>query len=123
MSAILSGLDGAFVTVGLVSGLLGVLRRLERGFEYWWACAAAADFSWMIAAILNGVAWEAAMWAVFGASAVWSWWDHHRKNRGKRKAREAIGAKSRALRDALVRRARQVARPRPVLRPAPGGAR
>lgn len=48
------------------------------------------------------------------------WWHRQKK---RRRAAAVLGAKSKALREALVRRARQAARPRPVLRPAPGGAR
>jgi membrane protein implicated in regulation of membrane protease activity len=70
--------------------------------------------------ILNGV-WQ---WSIlsFAVAAVmaWLWW--HRRKRRKR-AGDALGAKSRALRDALIRRTRQAAKPRPVLRPVPGGVR
>ena len=52
------------------------------------------------------------------AGLLWHWW---RKRRDRVKA--ALGAKSKALRDALVRRARESARPSPVLRPSLGGAR
>lgn len=44
------------------------------------------------------------------------WWWRRKK---RRKAAALVGAKSRALRDAIVRKAREVARPRPVLRPVP----
>jgi hypothetical protein len=48
----------------------------------------------------------------------------HWLNRRRRdKARACLGAKSRALRDALVRRQRELTCPRSVLRPVPGGAR
>jgi membrane protein implicated in regulation of membrane protease activity len=70
--------------------------------------------------IFNG-AWQ---WSIlnFATAAVvaWLWW---RRRKRRRRARDAIGAKSRALRDALVRRAREAAKPRPVLRPVPGGVR
>jgi uncharacterized membrane protein YccC len=47
---------------------------------------------------------------------VWTWW----KGGGwRRKAAKLLGQKSKALRDALVRRAREVAKPRPVRRPVP----
>lgn len=52
------------------------------------------------------------------ALAVW-WW----KRRKRKRAAGLVGTKSRALVAALVRRAREAARPRPVLRPQPGGAR
>jgi membrane protein implicated in regulation of membrane protease activity len=70
--------------------------------------------------IFNGV-WQ---WSIlsFAMAAVlaWLWW-HRRKRR--RRAQAALGAKSRALRDALVRRTREAAKPRPVLRPVPGSVR
>lgn len=63
-------------------------------------------------------------WSILSyATAVvlaWLWW----RNRKRRKrVLDALGAKSRALRDALVRRTREAAQPRPVLRPVPGGVR
>lgn len=44
-----------------------------------------------------------------------SWWNGSRR---RKRATDALGAKSRALRDALVRKAREVV-PRPGLRPVP----
>jgi len=52
------------------------------------------------------------------ALAIW-WW---RKRKDRKRALKAYGAKSRARLVALVRKARESARPRPVLRPVPGGA-
>jgi hypothetical protein len=46
------------------------------------------------------------------------WW----RRRKRRSAAALLGEKSRQLRAALVRRARESARPRPVLQPAPRGA-
>jgi hypothetical protein len=43
------------------------------------------------------------------------------RNRRRKRAPRAYGAKSRALIAGLVRRAREAARPRPVLRPVPQG--
>jgi hypothetical protein len=45
----------------------------------------------------------------------WQWWKGSR--RGRDKAAKLLGDKSRALRDALVRRAREITVPRPVLAP------
>jgi hypothetical protein len=63
------------------------------------------------------------LWAAFSAAAAalmaWLWW---RKRRRKGRAKAWLGAKSRALRDALVAKQREVTRPRPVLRPVPGSA-
>jgi hypothetical protein len=58
--------------------------------------------------------------ASFAIALVIRWW-WRRKDR--KRAAKALGAKSRALRDALVRKAREAARPRRVLQPVPGGAR
>ena len=57
--------------------------------------------------------------AVSLAVAVALWW--YRRRRRDPAARQ-FGAKSRALVAALVDRAREAAKPRRVLRPAPGGA-
>jgi hypothetical protein len=61
--------------------------------------------------------------AAAGASvavAAWLWWKS--SSRGKRKRAAALlGAKSRALRDALVRKAREAGTPRRVLQPVPVG--
>jgi hypothetical protein len=54
------------------------------------------------------------------AFAIW-WW--RRWRRKLRKLAGAIGEKARQRRAALVRTMRQRSRPRPVLRPVPGGAR
>jgi len=51
--------------------------------------------------------------------AAWLWWRHRRRNR----APKTYGAKTKAIIAAMVRRAREAAQPRPVLRPVPGGAR
>jgi hypothetical protein len=52
--------------------------------------------------------------------AVILWWLSRRK---RKRALRTLGAKSRALVAALARKAREAAKPRPVLRPVPGGAR
>jgi len=66
--------------------------------------------------------WLLAAWTAFCATVnAWMAWDYW--NRRKRKRAAALaGAKSRARIAALVRKARQAARPRRVLRPVPGGA-
>lgn len=52
------------------------------------------------------------------AIAIWRW-----RNRRRDRAPKLAGAKSRARLAALVRAAREAAKPRPVLQPVPGGAR
>ena len=58
----------------------------------------------------------------FGAAAIIIALTLWRRRKRKRALRQ-LGAKSRAAIAALVRRAREAAAPRPVLRPVPGGAR
>ncbi len=59
-------------------------------------------------------------WAVVAAGnallAIYLW---RRRGRRRKRAPRAYGAKSRALVTTLIRRARERARPRPVLRPQP----
>ena len=54
-----------------------------------------------------------AAWAVIGM--VWLWWRRHKRKRAPR----AYGAKTRALLARLVKKSREAAQPRPVLRPVP----
>jgi hypothetical protein len=55
------------------------------------------------------------VWSIAGLA--WWWWRNKR-----RKAPQAHGAKSRARIAALVRKSRQAAKSRPVLRPVPGSS-
>ena len=77
-------------------------------------------------ALING--WDGD-WLAMGIAAgnsvlafLIGWWLLGPRKK-RRSAAALLGAKSRALREALVRRAREVARPRPVLRPVPGRVR
>ena len=54
--------------------------------------------------------------AAFAWFLVWLW---HRTKGDRKRAAELAGAKTRALRDALVRKTRESLQPRPVLRPVP----
>lgn len=108
------------IAIGVVLAIPGnwlAARRPE--FGYWWYGLWAIICAGLV--VVNALAgsWGWAAWmTVCTAANAWSWWNCRRKRR-KRKAMAAIGAKSRALRDALVRKVRDTARPRPVLRPAP----
>jgi hypothetical protein len=62
---------------------------------------------------------ENAIGVVQVAIGAWLW---RRGRRGRKRAPRAYGAKSRALVAALVTKAREAAKPRPVLRPVPGRA-
>ncbi len=82
---------------------------------------------WAFAAAWNiGVDLYTAQWlpmACSGANltlAVWLYWRHRRK---RDRAPRAYGFKSRARIAALAAKAREAARPRPVLRPVPQGSR
>ncbi len=83
-------------------------------------------FSWALTGgtvtviALIGRLWPAMLAALAGtAVAVIAWWLSRRR---RKRAPRMYGAKSRALVAACVRRMRGTARPRPVLRPVPGGA-
>lgn len=74
------------------------------------ACAASVLMgSWPLAAI-NGLG---------ALLAAWEWWKRRRR---KDRAPRMLGYKARAAIAALVRKVRESAKPRPVLRPVPGAA-
>ena len=98
-----------------------LLRRLVGrpsavGFWGLWIIAAVCTIFSLALAGDYPASLVAAVSAVFGAVM---WWLNRRR---RDRARKLTGAKSKALRDALVRQVRENARPRPVLRPVPGGA-
>jgi len=86
--------------LGIIQAVLGALANLAWGI---WPLVAFFGVSALVIAYL-----------------LFRWW---RRNRKKRRASLALGAKALALRASLVRKMRESARPRPVLRPVPGGAR
>jgi hypothetical protein len=82
--------------------------------------------TWAICGIVMGVTYFCFTMWMDGGTALGSglvgaflWWWRKRK---RRNVLAMLGAKSRALRDALVKRARQATRPSPVLRPSLRGA-
>lgn len=105
-----------------VSIAVSLWARRHPTFGVWWF-AAVAVLSVVLSAVYAAQRnWLNALWfAVCAAANVWNWWDCRRKKRRKRAPR-AYGAKSRALIAAIVAKARAAAKPRPVLRPVPGGA-
>jgi hypothetical protein len=103
----------------MADGLKGVLRGHGNEVFHWIMTADSAMAG--IWRALEGMWPNVLVWTFSAAFFAWmALRDRRRKNR--RRIREAIGAKTRALRDRLVRRVRAL-RPRPVLRPVPGGAR
>lgn len=96
---------------GLITGLTGRFRRALWALLAGNALGAAAEFaghSWLLFAgnVVSVI-----------VCALLLWWQRRRRDRAPR----AYGAKSRALIAALVRKTREAARPRPVLRPVPQG--
>ena len=90
--------DGPADGFGALANLTGCAAF---GLLHWWPLMASAAF--------------------FGFLFAWDWWRKGRKR--KRNTLGMIGYKARAALAALVRKAREAAKPRPVLRPVPGGAR
>lgn len=81
-----------------------------------WGCTALVEgFGVPLFAVLGW--WAAGGQAIAALIALALWWS---RRKGRKRAARWLGAKSRAARDALVRRAREALQPRPVL--APGGA-
>lgn len=103
----------AFV-VAAVRRACHVPSRVAAG-EFWTAGGVGVAVSGVFAGHWAGVV----IGAVQVAIGVWLW---RRGRRGRRRAPRAYGAKSRALVAVLVAKARDAARPRPVLRPVPGAA-
>ena len=106
------------VTAGVGCHALGLTGRLERGVEYGSALCTVTNASVSIGYGLRSDYGPALLSGFAAAICAYSWWDQHKKNRHRRRVLAMLGAKSRALRDALVRRMREL-KPRPVLRPSP----
>ena len=94
-----------------------ILPRVPYKFTLGWAFGAIAT----TVAYVAGSEWLPAI--ICGANAVLAialwWWNRRRRKRSPKLA----GAKSRARLAAIVRKSREASKPRPVLRPVPGGAR
>lgn len=120
----MTGPEWMATLAALQVGLFAALRLLGPGARH-----ASASRFWGIAACVVPLAaladlpgrdwWSEGAEAIAEAVVLILWWLGRRK--GRKRAAKWLGAKSRALRDAIVRKARQAAQPRPVL--APGGAR
>ena len=89
---------------------------LSRFYEAWAAGALAGVLSFGAARDLVPLAIS----VLHLTLAAFLWWLSRRR---RDRAPRSYGAKSGALLAALVRKAREAGKPRPVLRPAPGGAR
>ena len=92
--------------------------RWQGRFYFTWCTSATGG---MIGSALPPAAWTIS--AGDGVSLVLAavlWWLSRRR---RRRAPKLAGAKSKALLAAVVAKMRETAKPRPVFRPAPGGAR
>lgn len=87
--------------------------RSRRGFTFEWA--ANAVILAVLAACFRQWAYLSGCALSFAVAVIVRWWNRRRRDR----ARKWLGAKSRALRDAIVRRMRDVTTPRRILRPVP----
>jgi hypothetical protein len=101
----------ALILVGALCLLTGDSRGLGHGF------AAVGFWLLFLLEVLERSPRFAALYLLLAAYATYLWWKNRRKGRGK-KALKALGAKSRALVQALVRRMTQS----PIPSPAEGRA-
>jgi hypothetical protein len=91
----------------------GTLFRSEGSAHGWWLIAFTGEMVyWSVA----GPAWLAGLNALFAVVQAWLWRNDRRK---RKRTLAALGNKARALIASMVKRAREAAKPRPVLRPLP----
>ena len=112
-------LDGAFAYL-LWRFLSAGPRARVRGLRITALTGAALTAVNVFYGVPTGFWWPAVASGLITVAALIALWHSRRK---RRKVMQLLGAKSRAARDALVRRARESARPSPVLRPSLGGTR
>lgn len=124
--AVLGDMLGAFLSppiaatlCALATAMLRLPRSAVRQCAYrgWFLAGAINTVTSLAARDMAGAAVSAAHFA-FG---LWLWWRGRPKD--PRSALGMAGYKARAILAELARKAREAARPRPVLRPVPGGAR
>ena len=106
---------------GLVLWFYGSLANQHWARLWGSASIALADVAAFAADVAAGDGWAALLSVVF--AVIWGliWWSE-RKRKRRDPAAKTLGAKSRLLVAAIVERARESAKPKPVLRPVPGGA-
>lgn len=112
------------IAVGLAVTVVGD-RVASRSplFAVWWYGALTILSVAVSALEMAAGEWGWGLWTAVCAVANGVMWWNSRNRRRRKRAAALIGAKSRAVRDALVRKVRERATPRRVLRPVPGGAR
>ena len=111
----------SFTGLAVVLPALPLLFLARRGrTEMWYAPAVNTVGSALLVAFwaLRGIWAMAALMIVVAVMNGWLWWRWWKRRKRKR-AVALLGAKSRALRDALVRAMRRERKPSRVLRPHP----
>jgi hypothetical protein len=92
--------------------------RARADAALWWKACAVVDAAGAVLVVPASRPMAGGAGITAGiALALW-WW---LRRKGRKRSASWLGAKSRALRDAIVRKARDLSQPRPVL--VPGGAR
>lgn len=115
--------ESLFLVAALACCARGRAGRMERGAEFCWGFLAISQAGTAALFAMDGAWPGSALFAFLAVLSAWWWHQERRKRKRHRRGIRALGAKSRALRAKLVATMRERARPRPVLRPAPGGAR
>ena len=106
---------GAALWIAALRSLRTTAGALANLYLYWVSAAAVV----VICALFAGLWLWAGVATANGAVAVFLWWLSRRK---RKRAPKLAGAKSKAILAALVKTMRESLKPRPVLRPVPGGA-
>ena len=116
LAVALYGLALPLVGLGSTAGTLATLRR-DLGLLRWsQGCLAVAFTATAGYFALEGYASWAVVFAVAAVLFAWLWW---RQRKSRDRAPRAYGCKSLARLADLAARARDAARPGPILRPAP----
>lgn len=84
----------------------------------WWYQYCCAAIGLVVGGITGGAPTQAGIGSIHLLVAIFMWW-WDRKDR--KKAKDLIGAKSKAIRDEMTRKVRELAQPAPGLQPVPGG--
>jgi hypothetical protein len=114
-------LTAGAVIFGAVAWVMVIRRWITRdhSLDCWThGTVAIAASLYTISMIIKREPWYGLYGAASATYSAWSWWQAWRKRRDRRRAASLIGAKSRALRDAIVKRAKAASRgTHPALQP------
>jgi hypothetical protein len=128
LGVLLSDTGNALATVWLALFFAGGFMAIwgqrhlwERVNRLYCPCLCIANVASGLGSALQSRWGSAAVNGALAAFLAWLWWRQRRKDR--KRTLGLAGYKARAALAALVRKAREASKPRPVLRPIPGGAR